>query len=228
MARTTASDPDAVAGAASAVATWDRQAPRYRAQERFELRAINAALRVVAVAPDERLVDLATGNGLLLRRLARSAWRPRSALGVDRSARMLEHVGALPDGWSTLCADARAVPLPDGCADVVSCSYLLHLLAPRERGEVLAEARRLLAPRAGSRLVVVTVWAGGCPAGARLLRGVLALLARSRPAAWGGLLPLDPTADLLEAGFAITRRVVVPRHGYPSLVIAATPALRSS
>jgi len=197
-------------------AAWDRHAARYGAQERWEASAIDAALRLAGARPGERLVDLATGSGLVLRRLAARPIRPREAVGVDRSRGMLDRVGELPQGWSTVAADARAVPLPDGWADVVTCSYLLHLLDAGDRAAVLAEARRLLAPRASSRLVVVTVWARRA-----LVRGALGLLARAMPSACGGLHVLDPTADLARAGFRLTRRIALPRHGYPSLVLAA-------
>ncbi|MDX6511022.1 MAG: hypothetical protein QOE36_526 [Gaiellaceae bacterium] len=203
---------------------WDRLAARYGAQERLETRAVDAALRLAVSAPAERLVDLATGTGLVLRRLAVMPARPRIAIGVDSSARMLARVGALPAGWSTSRADARRVPLPSAWADVVVCSYLLQLLEPAERAGVLAEARRLLRPAQTARLVTVTVWADESGARGRLLSRALSGAARARPAAWGGLRPLDPTRDLTAAGFAVTRRVVVPRRGYPSLVLAAGPA----
>ena len=174
---------------------------------------------MAAPAPHERLVDLATGSGLLLRRLAQRPTRPGEAIGVDHAPRMLAHVGALPHGWSTIGADVRHIPLPDGWADVVTCSYLLHLLDPEARAEVLAEARRLLAPRPSARLVVVTVWSPR-PA----VRGILGSLARARPVACGGLRPLDPSADLASAGLDLTHRVALPRHGYPSLVLGAKAA----
>lgn len=203
---------------------WDRLARRYELQERFETSAIDAALRLAAPAADERLVDLATGTGLLLRRLALRPERPREALGADRSEGMLARVGPLPVGWSTLLADARAVPLPDGWANVVTCSYLLHLLGPLERSEVLAEARRILQPNTGARLVVVTVWPDDSRFGGRRVRDALRWLVRMRTGAWGGLRPLDPTVDLACAGFRITHRVHLPRGGYPSLILAATVA----
>ncbi len=129
---------------------------------------------------------------------------------------MLAQAGALPAGWSMLTADARAVPLPDGWADVVTCAYVLALLDAEARAAVLAEARRLLAARATSRLVVVTVWSERA-----LVRGTLELVGRTLPAACGGVRPLDPAADLAAAGFGLTRRVHLPRGGYPSLVVCA-------
>ncbi len=220
--RIVASVPGSWTERAAAAATWDHQARRYAAQEHLELRAIDAAIELAAITPDDRLVDLASGTGLLLRQLAAAKVGPRVAVRVDRSPRMLEGAGPLPSGWSTILADVRAVPLPDGSADVVTCAYLLHLLDPDARRDVLAEARRLLAPKPGSRLVVVTVWAGDRRVGRWILRAALALAARVWPTTWGGLRPLDPSADLVAAGFVVTRRRVLPRGGYPSLVLVAT------
>ena len=73
-------------------------------------------------------------------------------------------------------------------------------------------------------LVVVTTWSGGDRLGGRLRRAALALMARTLPAIWGGLRPLDPTADLARAGFVTTRRLVLARGRYPSLVLSAQPA----
>ncbi|HVF79660.1 MAG TPA: class I SAM-dependent methyltransferase [Solirubrobacteraceae bacterium] len=209
-------------------ATWDRLARRYDAQERLELRAIDTAIRLAAPAADERLVDLGTGTGLLLRRLAAQPQRPRAAIGIDRSGGMLARAAPLAPGCSVLQADARAVPLPDGWADVVTCAYLLHLLGRQERHDVLSAARRLLRDTAAARLVVVTIWVDERRPPGRLSGYALRLAAHVRPRKWGGLRPLDPCEDLAAAGFEVTRRVVLTRGGYPSLVVAATPPLRRS
>lgn len=201
---------------------------RYGSQEHCEARAIDAALRLAVRTPVDRLVDLATGTGLLLRRLAALPGRPAQAVGVDRSASMLARVGALPAGWSVLRADARSVPLPDAHADVVTCAYLLQLLDAGERREVLGEARRLLRRDPRARLVVVTVWVDERRPLGRAMARALRAAARMRPRAWGGLRPLDPTAELEAIGFAVTHRVVLPRGGYPSLVLASTPSFRGS
>jgi len=211
-------------GAAAAAGTWDKHATRYAGQERFEARAIATALRLADPGPGDRVVDLATGTGLLLRALAAREPRPATATGVDRSAGMLARVGRLPDDWRVIHGDARCVALPDGEAEVVTCCYLLQLLGMEDRGRVLREARRLLRSAPGSRLVIATVWANPDTIGGRMLNGVLPRLAVASPRRWGGLMPLDPTAELGPAGLVATHRVVLPRGGYPSLVVRARVA----
>jgi len=211
-------------GAAAAAGTWDKHATRYAGQERFEARAMAAALRLADPGPDDRVVDLATGTGLLLHALATRDPRPATVTGVDLSAGMLAQVGQLPGGWRVIHGDARCVPLPDGTAEVVTCCYLLHLLDAEDRGRVLREARRLLRSAPGSRLVIATVWANPDTIGGRMLNGVLPRLAAANPRRWGGLMPLDPTAELAAAGLVATYRVVLPRGGYPSLVVRARVA----
>lgn len=211
-------------GAANSEATWDAHSARYVSQERFEASAIAAALRLAEPGPGDRLVDLATGTGAVLRALAQRRPRPATAVGVDRSANMLSRVGALPEDWRTVQGDAGRVPLPSGETDVVICSYLLHLLTPDERQTALAEVLRLLGSTPGGRLVVVTPWADRSRPRGRAMHAALLCLARARPAAWGGLMPLDPTPDLERARLVPTDRVQLPRGGYPSLVIRARPA----
>ena len=210
--------------AADSRPAWDRHAARYGAQEWLEARAISAALAIADPGPEDRLVDLAPGTEAVLRALARCTRRPAVAVGVDHSTRMLSRVGRLPEGWRTVLGDARRVPLPDGEADVVTCSYLLQLLATEDRRRVLREARRLLglAPRA--RLVVVTPWAHRRTPGGRLVHAALQGLASARPARCGGLMPLDPMGEFEAAGLVPTHRIFLPRGGYPSLVIRAQPA----
>jgi ubiquinone/menaquinone biosynthesis C-methylase UbiE len=207
--------------AAAEAGVWDACATRYGSQEHLQRRPLSAALRLASPGPQDVVVDLGTGTGAVLRALARSDSRPAMAVGVDRSAGMLARVGALPSGWSTILADARDVPLPDGVADVVICSYVLHLLTRETRAAVLAESRRLLRPGPAARLVVITVWADRRRLGGRTVHWGLQTLARAKPSAWGGLAPLDPTDDLLAAGFLPARRLVLPRRGYPSLILRA-------
>ena len=100
-----------------------------------------------------------------------------------------------------IVADARSVPLPDACADVVTIGYLLHLVDPATRTAVLDETRRLLAP--GGRLVAVV---HGSPAGraGTLYRRGWTLLRRIAPRGVVGHGPIADLAPLLEArGFQV-------------------------
>ena len=94
-------------GTAAAAGTWDELATRYAGQECLEARAIEAALRLADPRLQDRVVDLATGTGLLLRALAARDPRPATVTAVDRSAGMLAQVGRLPDQWHVIRGDAR-------------------------------------------------------------------------------------------------------------------------
>lgn len=182
---------------------YDRQLPLERA-------ALDAAVRLAAVRPDDRLLDLATGTGGLLRALADSGARPAEAVGVDRLATVLELAAArLLTGWRLMCADACRLPFSEGRFDIVTACYLLHLLGPREQAAVLTEIARVLRP--GGRVVTVTV------EGRRVLsRAVLCLLPRA-----SGLRPFDPARELAAVGLVPARARFV-RSGWPSLCVLAT------
>ncbi|KOX09495.1 class I SAM-dependent methyltransferase [Micromonospora profundi] len=107
-----------------------------------------ATLVPPADRPDAVLVDLGCGAGLLAPHLAGKGYRH---IGVDLTRSAL--VQAAEHGVRVVQGDATAVPLPDGCADVVSAGELLeHVPAWRQ---VVAEACRLLRP--GGLLVLDTL-----------------------------------------------------------------------
>lgn len=180
---------------------WSRAARFYDLQLPLETRALEAAVELAGAGPDDRLIDVATGTGGLLRRLARRPARPKHAVGVDASEAMLGRAPVLPPGWELRRADARALPFPGSSFDVATVCYLLHLLGSGSRREVLREAVRILAP--GGRIVVVTPAAPRGPI-ARALAAPVLELARRSSGALAGLRPLHPTAELVEAGFEVT------------------------
>jgi 2-polyprenyl-6-hydroxyphenyl methylase/3-demethylubiquinone-9 3-methyltransferase len=98
-----------------------------------------------APGPDAVLVDLACGGGLMAPHVARLGYRH---VGVDLGVRGLgvarEH-GVLPVRGSVL-----AVPLADGCADVVVAGEILEHV--EDDVGVLAECARVLRP--GGTLVL--------------------------------------------------------------------------
>ncbi len=202
---------------ASAASTWDALAARYGRQIRHELRAVGVAADLARVRPEDRVVDVATGSGVMLDVLRVRPGRPHRLLAVDRSTGMLARLGPLPPGWEAAQADAVALPLADGSVDVATVSYLLHLLGSAERAAVLAELHRVLVP--GGRVVTVTVHVPRRGAGLLGASGLDAL-AFLAPAALGGLRTHDPRRELAAAGFTV-ERAAQRRHGYPSLVVLA-------
>ncbi|RQX17378.1 bifunctional 3-demethylubiquinone 3-O-methyltransferase/2-octaprenyl-6-hydroxy phenol methylase [Micromonospora ureilytica] len=107
-----------------------------------------AALVPPATRPDALLVDLGCGAGLLAPHLAGKGYRH---VGVDLTRSAL--VQAADHGVRVVQGDATAVPLPDGCADVVSAGELLEHVPAWPRA--VAEACRLLRP--GGVLVLDTL-----------------------------------------------------------------------
>ncbi|MFF5178801.1 methyltransferase domain-containing protein [Micromonospora sp. NPDC000316] len=107
-----------------------------------------AALVPPADRPDAILVDLGCGAGLLAPHLAGKGYRH---VGVDLTRSAL--LQAAERGVRVVQGDATAVPLPDGCADVVSAGELLEHVPDWRRA--VAEACRLLRP--GGLLVLDTL-----------------------------------------------------------------------
>src|ERR1700712_5909199 len=98
-----------------------------------------------AARPGAVLVDLACGGGLMAPHVARLGYRH---IGVDLGLpglRLAQARGVLPVRGSVL-----AVPLADGCADVVVAGEVLEHV--EDDVAVLAECARLLRP--GGTLVI--------------------------------------------------------------------------
>jgi 2-polyprenyl-6-hydroxyphenyl methylase/3-demethylubiquinone-9 3-methyltransferase len=113
-----------------------------------------AAARAALVPPASRtgavLVDLGCGAGLLAPHIAALGYRH---VGLDLVRSSL--VQASEHGVTPLLGDVNAVPLADGCADVVCAGEILeHVPDP---SNVVAEACRIL--RTGGLFVLDTVTA---------------------------------------------------------------------
>ncbi|GAB3354123.1 methyltransferase domain-containing protein [Modestobacter lapidis] len=98
-----------------------------------------------APGPDALLVDLACGGGLMAPHVARLGYRH---VGVDLGLTGL--AVARTHGVTVVGGSVLAVPLADGCADVVLAGEILEHVADHDR--VLRECARLLRP--GGTLVV--------------------------------------------------------------------------
>jgi ubiquinone/menaquinone biosynthesis C-methylase UbiE len=198
---------------------WDRVSSRYDRQLWLERAAVRRALGLLAPQNQERVLDVGTGTGEVLRQLLRHPGR-REVIGIDLSEAMLARVPDLPAGWSVRVADARCLPFADGVFDAVTASYLLHVLPDADLPAVADEFRRVLRP--GGRLVTVTPAVP--PRGLLRLLGIaLDRLATRRPSRYGGLRALDARPALDRAGFEIVA-VRWSLRGYLSICVLARRA----
>ena len=197
-----------------------RTARHYNSQLWLERAALDAALALAAPGPDDRALDLATGTGALLRRLAARPDRPRRLTAIDASAAMLERVPPLPTGWTLAQGDARRLPVADATVDLITCAYLIHLLGEADRRAVLGEIARVLAP--AGRVVLVSLLEPRGLLGRPLLAPAQRALGRGLGRA-SGWCALDPTPELAGAGLRVRRGRVITR-GYASLCLLAERA----
>jgi ArsR family transcriptional regulator len=138
------------------------------------------------------VVDLGTGTGVLLEKLADRAGR---LIGIDSSPEMLEIARRRAREANIANAQLRLgalehLPLGNGEADVMIANLVLHHVA--DVSEVLGEIQRGLAP--GGRLLVVELTEGGD-----------ASFWESIGAMWPGFRPDDLHAKIESAGFRAIR-----------------------
>jgi len=140
------------------------------------------ALDLAAPAPGEVVVDLGCGRGGDVLRAAAAVGPSGAAIGVDGSDAMLTAARTRAGGQKNalfLRGDLEAIPLPEGCADVVSSNCAINH-AP-DKAAVYREIHRLLQP--GGRFVVSDV----------VSEAPLPAEVRADPAAWaacyGGAIP---------------------------------------
>jgi SAM-dependent methyltransferase len=111
--------------------------------------ARRAILEALAPGPDDRLLDVGCGGGLLLRdALAAGA----AATGVDHSDEMVALARERAPGAEVVLGSAERLPFGDGSFTAVAMSIVFFFLP--DPVAALTECRRVLAP--GGRLAVYT------------------------------------------------------------------------
>lgn len=138
-------------------ALFDRGAPSYdRINRIFSLgtgaRYRRDALRRAGLEPGKRLLDVATGTGLVAREAVGILGNAADVIGLDLSAGMLREARAGQPN-PLVQARAEALPLADGSVDLVSMGYALRHVPDL----VLAftEFRRVLRP--GGRVLLLEI-----------------------------------------------------------------------
>jgi ubiquinone/menaquinone biosynthesis C-methylase UbiE len=138
---------------------WDRAADSYERSWAAQLRpAQESLLAMAALAPGERVLDVACGTGLLTFAAAAAVGRDGSVLATDISERMVEHAAreAARRGFAQVTArrmGAEALALGSESFDAVLCG--LGLMYVPDVAAALAEMYRVLDTRGR---VAVAVW----------------------------------------------------------------------
>jgi demethylmenaquinone methyltransferase/2-methoxy-6-polyprenyl-1,4-benzoquinol methylase len=123
-----------------------------------------ALAQAIAPQPGERVLDVATGTGLVAFELARSGCE---VVGVDQSEEMLAGARAALERRPSLAhrvrfirSQAEALPFEDGGFDALTFTYLLRYVD--DRLATMRELARVL--RAGGRIGMVEFGVPGGPA----------------------------------------------------------------
>lgn len=106
---------------------------------------------LAAIAPHERVLDLACGSGLFAAHTLDRHPQQQLLLGVDLSPAMLALATERCPHAAFVAADATQIPCADASFDVVVCASALHYVD--DATGLLRQARRVLRP--GGRLVLL-------------------------------------------------------------------------
>jgi demethylmenaquinone methyltransferase/2-methoxy-6-polyprenyl-1,4-benzoquinol methylase len=147
--------PDAAAKADAVRTMFDRIAPRYDRLNavmtlRLDRRWRRATIAAAAIAPGDRVLDVACGTGDLVE-LARA--RGALVTGIDFAAGMLAVAQRRGLRGHVVRGDALALPLGDAATDAITCAFALRNFVAIE--PFFAEAARVLCD--GGRLAVLEV-----------------------------------------------------------------------
>lgn len=139
-------------------AGFNRIAARYAEGAHLRADLAHALLEAAALAPGQRVLDLASGPGLLARAAARRVAPGGTVLATDIAEGMLaegaRRCGEHGDAPCFAAADAEQLCLADASMDRVLAGLALFIFPQPERA--LAEMHRVLVP--GGR-VALSVWA---------------------------------------------------------------------
>ncbi|HVM09101.1 MAG TPA: methyltransferase domain-containing protein [Acidimicrobiales bacterium] len=114
-------------------------------------------LALAAPSPGDRVLEIASGTGILARKLAAATGPAGRVVGIDLNPKMVEVAQRLggDEAVEYHQGDGTALDLPDGGFDAVYCQQGLQFFPDRAAGA--REMRRVLEPR--GRAVVIT-WHG--------------------------------------------------------------------
>ena len=110
------------------------------------------ALRRAGLAAGMKVLDVATGTGVVARAALEVVGTAGKVIGLDPSAGMLHEAGRIPD-LRCLRGFAEALPVADRSVDFLSMGYALRHVA--DLAATFVEYRRVLRP--GGRLLILEI-----------------------------------------------------------------------
>ncbi len=105
------------------------------------------------IAPDDAVLDVACGTGVVAREAARRVGPGGTVTGLDIDPSMLAVARGIDPAIRWELGDAQALPFPDASFDVVTCQFGLMFFPDR----ILSIREMLRVVRPGGR-IVVAVW----------------------------------------------------------------------
>jgi demethylmenaquinone methyltransferase/2-methoxy-6-polyprenyl-1,4-benzoquinol methylase len=210
------------------VRTYDRISRLYdRLVGPFEAATAAEAMALLDPRPGECVLELGTGPGRDLVRIADRLDGRGTVLGVDAAPGMVDLAvdrcrrTGVTDVATPLLADARSLPLRNDSVDAVHTVDALELFDQRDLRRVLAEIRRVL--REDGRLCAVTM---------DRVRGEETTFLRAYECVYRmvpyfdrvGCRPIDAAGALEAAGFRVVTRRRLKRGGvWPVDLLLARP-----
>jgi demethylmenaquinone methyltransferase / 2-methoxy-6-polyprenyl-1,4-benzoquinol methylase len=115
------------------------------------------ALCRAGLRPQQSVIDVAVGTGLVAREAVRIVGDPTLVVGIDPSAGML-HSAKVPPGVRLVQGRAEALPFPNGSFDFLSMGYALRHIT--DLSVAFREFYRVLQPGARICLLEITLPTG--------------------------------------------------------------------
>ncbi len=213
--------------------TYDRFSGLYdRLVAPFETTTATVALNYLDPSPGEYVLELGSGPGRDMVRIAARLRGRGRVLGVDAAPGMVRRANercrraGVTETATAVPGDARALPVREDSVTAVYCADTLELFSRADVRRVLSEVRRVL--RDDGRLCLVTMERSGAEESSFVR--AYEWLYRTLPG-YGrvGCRPIYAGEALSNAGFRIEARRRLTRAGvWPVDVFLARPATKSS
>lgn len=203
---------------------YDRISKLYDYLTEFERKYAEMALDRLSVQEGETVLEIGSGPGRCLKRIAECVGETGRAYGIDISTGMLEVTkrrldkAGLADRVELYCGDAASLPYSDSAFDAVFMSFTLELFDTPEIPKVLHEIKRVLKPR--GRLGVASMSKGN---GSSILLRLYEWIHRKWPK-YVDCRPIYVEQSLKDTGYVIKSKEKVRLFGLPGEIVVALNA----